>query len=190
VSVIAAHLARTGLDILLEHEQLEYSSPAYFIGLKPGWIFNGPFDTFPIEIARDDEVPARAKISGKRLRETVKFVEELVASMDHEASSSGWRCPKAGKSPPSPRCIGPREQVDQVASGPERFVRHQSVPNIERFPIRLAKVFVSPKKAGNRESARLDINGIPPTRTVGDRRLPRRRLKGDRGVRGAAGCNV
>lgn len=149
VSVIAAHLARTGLDILLEHEQLEYSSPAYFIGLKPGWIFNGPFDTCPIEIARDDEVPARPKISGTRLRETVKFVEELVASMDHEASSSGWRCPNARKSPPSPRCIGPREQVDQVASGPERFVRHQSVPNIERFPIRLAKVYVSPKKAGN-----------------------------------------
>src|SRR5580704_16724305 len=36
----------------------------------------------------------------------------------------------------------------------------------------------------------MDINGVPPTRTVDDRRLPRSRLKGDRGGRGAAGGNI
>src|SRR5580704_11376628 len=36
----------------------------------------------------------------------------------------------------------------------------------------------------------MDINGVPPTRTVDDRRLPRSRLKGDRSVRGAAGGNI
>ncbi|MGE0278046.1 MAG: ThiF family adenylyltransferase [Nitrospiraceae bacterium] len=50
VSVIAAHAARFSLDLLLARAPSAFPFSAYLIGLSQGWIFEQPFQTFPIDI--------------------------------------------------------------------------------------------------------------------------------------------
>ena len=47
VSIIAAHMARMVIDLLVREDTL-FPQAAYAVGLKPGWIFEAPFDTWPI----------------------------------------------------------------------------------------------------------------------------------------------
>ncbi len=50
VSVIAAHMARLALDAFTRTDSL-FPQPAYAIGLKAEWIFEAPFDTWPISLS-------------------------------------------------------------------------------------------------------------------------------------------
>ncbi len=54
VSVISSHAARLAIDILTR-EQSIFPSSAYLIGLVGSWIFDAPFDTWPIELQVDGE---------------------------------------------------------------------------------------------------------------------------------------
>jgi sulfur-carrier protein adenylyltransferase/sulfurtransferase len=54
VSVIAAHAARLALDTLTR-EQSIFPSSAYVIGLTAEWIFQAPFDTWPINLRQEGE---------------------------------------------------------------------------------------------------------------------------------------
>lgn len=49
VSVIAAHATRFALDIL-QGGETSFPQSAYVIGLKKAWIFQAPFDTWPIDL--------------------------------------------------------------------------------------------------------------------------------------------
>lgn len=50
VSVIAAHATRLALDIL-QGGDTAFPHSAYMIGLRKAWIFQAPFDTWPIDLA-------------------------------------------------------------------------------------------------------------------------------------------
>jgi hypothetical protein len=50
VSVIAAHATRLALDIL-QGGETAFPHSAYMIGLQKAWIFQAPFDTWPIDLA-------------------------------------------------------------------------------------------------------------------------------------------
>ena len=58
-SVVAAHMAAYSLDVLVDREPSVYEAPAYFIGLKRGWHFEGPFDTQPLIV----DAPLRTTLS-------------------------------------------------------------------------------------------------------------------------------
>ncbi len=47
VTIIAAHITRLAIDILVREETI-FPHSAYAIGLRQEWIFSAPFDTFPI----------------------------------------------------------------------------------------------------------------------------------------------
>ncbi len=49
VSVVAAHTTRFALDIL-QGAETSFPHSAYAIGLKKAWIFEAPFDTWPIDL--------------------------------------------------------------------------------------------------------------------------------------------
>lgn len=49
VTIIAAHLTRLAIDILVREETI-FPSSAYAIGLRSEWIFSAPFETFPINL--------------------------------------------------------------------------------------------------------------------------------------------
>ena len=48
VSVISAHLARMALDMLRPVDASDYPYSVYLIGLRAEWIFEMPFQTFPL----------------------------------------------------------------------------------------------------------------------------------------------
>ncbi len=50
VSVISAHLARMALDTLRPPPESDYPCSAYVIGLRSEWIFDSPFQTFPVTL--------------------------------------------------------------------------------------------------------------------------------------------
>ena len=59
VSVFAAHISAFALDALIDVEPSNYDEPAYLVGLKRGWLFDGPFDARPIEV----NAPVRGVLS-------------------------------------------------------------------------------------------------------------------------------
>lgn len=54
VAIIASHMTRMALDALTS-EETNYPQSAYAIGLKAGWIFEAPFDTWPIALVPEGE---------------------------------------------------------------------------------------------------------------------------------------
>lgn len=48
VGVIANRVSRHALDVLSPPEMRGHPEPAYYIGLRRGWIFDHPFDTHPV----------------------------------------------------------------------------------------------------------------------------------------------
>lgn len=54
VTVIAAHAARLCVDALVGRGPSWFPVSAYFIGLAKGWIFDQPFQTFPIDVGGPD----------------------------------------------------------------------------------------------------------------------------------------
>lgn len=54
MTIIAAHITRLVVDILVRDETV-FPQSAYAIGLRREWIFNAPFETFPIELEAGGE---------------------------------------------------------------------------------------------------------------------------------------
>lgn len=54
VTVMAAHVSRLALDALARDKSL-FPQAAYAVGLKPGWIFGAPFETWPIALTPEGE---------------------------------------------------------------------------------------------------------------------------------------
>jgi len=54
VTIIAAHITRMAIDILVREETI-FPHSAYVVGLQCEWIFNAPFETFPIDLVADGE---------------------------------------------------------------------------------------------------------------------------------------
>ena len=75
VSVFAAHMTAYALDTLVDQDPSAYSTPAYFIGLKRGWLFDDPFDTQPLTV----DAPVRKRLSVPSVSEfDVAFLRELL----------------------------------------------------------------------------------------------------------------
>jgi sulfur-carrier protein adenylyltransferase/sulfurtransferase len=74
VSVIAAHAARMGIDMLIPREPSLFPNSVYLVGLLPAWIFSQPFETYPIEVGPpepqsvvEDEEPVVATAEADRI---------------------------------------------------------------------------------------------------------------------------
>ena len=52
VGAIATALARMIIDVAIQPGDPDHPFSAYMIGLRREWIFNGPFDTWPIDLGR------------------------------------------------------------------------------------------------------------------------------------------
>jgi molybdopterin/thiamine biosynthesis adenylyltransferase len=85
VAVIAAHTARFAIDQLLEQTPSRFPHPIYLVGLGPGWIFNQPFETFPVDV----ETPAtqhETKTNATDTNAGVAFVGALVQELFNESN--------------------------------------------------------------------------------------------------------
>lgn len=86
VTLIAGHMTRLALDILLREATL-FPQSAYAIGLKPGWVFEAPFDTWPITLVPEGTWgPVQDDNLSEQLEAfTVEFFPETGQEPGHEA---------------------------------------------------------------------------------------------------------
>lgn len=78
VSVISAHLTRLALDVLRPAEESDYPCSAYVIGLRKEWIFNGPFDTFPLTL----QPPSSSDATAVKIQEPAASVSDAGPSAE------------------------------------------------------------------------------------------------------------
>lgn len=76
VSTIASHASRFALDILIGRAPSHYPVSAYLIGLAPGWIFEQPFQTFPINLGLPGPTHPPARLDPEITAELVRLVKE------------------------------------------------------------------------------------------------------------------
>lgn len=74
VTIIAAHITRLAIDILVRNETI-FPHSAYVVGLRHEWIFNAPFETFPIDFESDGEW--LQPVSDQTGAELIAFISEL-----------------------------------------------------------------------------------------------------------------
>ena len=80
VSAIAAHLTRLVIDTAIGGDSSEFECSAYMIGLRKEWIFDGPFDTWQINLgpglwSRASEVASEVRTESNKM-----LVEILTAA--------------------------------------------------------------------------------------------------------------
>jgi molybdopterin/thiamine biosynthesis adenylyltransferase/ubiquitin-protein ligase len=63
VTVIAAHATRMAIDILISRDPSAFSYSVYLIGLGKGWIFENPFETYPIDVGTPEPSDSEAEIN-------------------------------------------------------------------------------------------------------------------------------
>lgn len=84
VSVIAAHAVRMSIDLLIPRDPSQYPSSVYLIGLSKGWIFEQPFETYPIDVggpvAGPEEILDQGAEAEERARIFALFREYIDAA--------------------------------------------------------------------------------------------------------------
>ncbi|ARK26380.1 hypothetical protein SporoP37_16500 (plasmid) [Sporosarcina sp. P37] len=81
VSIIAGHLARFALDTVIQPGQSIYPYSMYLIGLSNSWIFEAPFDTYPIHINHLPEEKEAVENEEER-KKTIDFIVSLLEKSD------------------------------------------------------------------------------------------------------------
>ncbi|MDH4108809.1 MAG: ThiF family adenylyltransferase [Gammaproteobacteria bacterium] len=87
VSIIASHATRFAVDILAGAEESNFPASAYVIGFSRDWIFEQPFDTWPINLqCKEQWGETLDPLSEEELSELLK--EHLLPIEDADANSS------------------------------------------------------------------------------------------------------
>ena len=97
VTAIAAHAARLAIDTLVARAPSEFPHSVYLIGLSRAWIFDAPFDTYPIDVGGPEETrhqvadPDEAAAELKILTQLFKDYQNAPApaGSDTEAAQPG-----------------------------------------------------------------------------------------------------
>jgi hypothetical protein len=76
VSVIAAHAARMAIDLLVGGEGFPQSM--YVLALKKGWMFERPFEAYPIEATEPFIADAPPVVSDNDVTEAARFISQLI----------------------------------------------------------------------------------------------------------------
>jgi hypothetical protein len=87
VGIIAGHIARFACDLLVRGEATRYPASAYVIGFQEGWIFDAPFDTWPIDLGRPaPQEQAPSSLSTEEIAEETEMVRGLLLKVIENAS--------------------------------------------------------------------------------------------------------
>jgi hypothetical protein len=86
VTAIAAHAARLAIDTLMARTPSAFPNSVYLIGLSKGWIFESPFDTYPINV---DQPPSSARQADSEPNEVAAEIERVVQLLvDYQNATS------------------------------------------------------------------------------------------------------
>jgi molybdopterin/thiamine biosynthesis adenylyltransferase len=86
VAVIAAHAARMATDALVDGNGFPHSM--YVISLRAGWMFEQPFEAYPIDVEAPAEGPDPQANSEEKEQGIQFLVQELLSKVDDEAPAA------------------------------------------------------------------------------------------------------
>jgi hypothetical protein len=97
VTVIASHCARLVIDTLIGRAPSAFPYSVYLVGLASGWIFDAPFDTYPIDVGAPSPAESQPELTGEEAAaERTRILTLLTDYQD--ASSSNGKDPQASSS--------------------------------------------------------------------------------------------
>jgi hypothetical protein len=87
VSVVAAHAARMGIDLLIPREPSAYPYSVYMIGLSKSGIFDSAFETYPIEVGSPAATQQTAPNPDEAATELLRITQLLTEHKDEDSSA-------------------------------------------------------------------------------------------------------
>lgn len=78
VTVLAGIASQMSLDILLSREPSVFPYSMYLIGLRRGWIFNGPFHTIPLSFDEVELSKPNVELSKEDMDDALSFLEQII----------------------------------------------------------------------------------------------------------------
>jgi hypothetical protein len=87
MSVMAAHATRMATDLLLDGNM--FPNSMYVIGMKKGWIFEQPFEVYPVDCSGPLASIAPSEPTEEERLEAARFVTEVFEGMQNEAAVAG-----------------------------------------------------------------------------------------------------
>ena len=88
VTVIAAHAARLAIDLLIPRELSSFPNSVYLIGLAKGWIFEQPFETYPIDVGPPETPATEDDLDPKEAAAEMARILQLFSQYKNAASSA------------------------------------------------------------------------------------------------------
>ncbi|SHM56802.1 E2 family protein B [Paracoccus solventivorans] len=84
VAIVAGHVARLTIDVLVHPDESAFPSPAYAVGLSQSWIFSAPFETWPIELIDAESWKIGRDVAS--MEQSLELLRELVPNAfdDHD----------------------------------------------------------------------------------------------------------
>jgi molybdopterin/thiamine biosynthesis adenylyltransferase len=87
VTTIAAHAARMAIDILVPRDPSAFPNSVYMIGLAKGWIFEKPFETYPIDVGSPILSDSQEALNPEEVAAELTRIAQLFAEHKDAASS-------------------------------------------------------------------------------------------------------
>jgi ThiF family protein len=97
VTVIASHCARLVIDTLIGRTPSLFPYSIYLVGLASAWIFDAPFDTYPIDVGAPSPLQPRQELTEAEAADERKRILQLLADYQ-DASSADSGSPQASSS--------------------------------------------------------------------------------------------
>lgn len=87
-TVIAAHMSRFAIDLLIKREPSMFPHSVYAIGLAEGNVFSSPFDTRPIDVGPPGDENKPEPLSPEEATEEYKKIGEILGNYATEAQAA------------------------------------------------------------------------------------------------------
>jgi hypothetical protein len=87
VTTIAAHAVRMAIDTLIPRCPSAFPNSVYLIGLAKGWIFEQPFETYPIDVGAASKPESDQRLEPAEHEAELKRIVELFTEHKNAAAS-------------------------------------------------------------------------------------------------------
>jgi hypothetical protein len=87
VTVIASHTARLVIDTLMGRDPSAFPYSVYLVGLASGWIFDAPFDTYPIDVGAPPPADPQTELTEEEAAAERSRIVQLLIDYQNASSS-------------------------------------------------------------------------------------------------------
>jgi molybdopterin/thiamine biosynthesis adenylyltransferase len=102
VTVIAAHAARLAIDTLIARTPSAFPNSVYLIGLAKHWIFDAPFDTYPVDVGQPTSSDVASPLNPEETAAELARIVQMLADHQNAATlADSGNQPATAGTPPS-----------------------------------------------------------------------------------------